>query len=106
LATPHEPVLVLDRYTREFYDTVNAFWNNTSSAASLSHLTFVSIGGGERDILVRSGLTSSSHADVNVISTDASGIWVSADHLCIVWCKQLVLALNRALFDVIGKQVM
>lgn len=26
-------------------------------------------------------------------------VWVSADHQCILWCKQLVLSLARALFD-------
>jgi glycosylphosphatidylinositol deacylase len=50
---------------------------------------------------VRSDLTSLALADVSVISTDMPGVWVSADHRCVVWCKQLVLALNRALFDVI-----
>ena len=32
------------------------------------------------------------------------GVWVSPDHRCIVWCKQLVLALSRALFDSIDPQ--
>ena len=50
---------------------------------------------------VMPSLTRSSHADISIQTTAASGVWVSADHRCIVWCKQLVLALNRALFDLI-----
>ena len=69
-----------------------------------SHVSLVSIGGGVKDIQVRPGLTWSDHADINVQSTSASGIWVSADHRCIVWCKQLTLALNRVLFDLIEKE--
>ena len=34
-------------------------------------------------------------------STGVPSVWVSTDHLCIVWCKQLVLVLARALFDIV-----
>lgn len=34
-------------------------------------------------------------------STAVPAVWVSADHLCILWCKQLVLSLARALFDTV-----
>jgi GPI inositol-deacylase len=37
--------------------------------------------------------------NVPLQSTAVPAVWVSADHLCILWCKQLVLALARALFD-------
>lgn len=52
---------------------------------------------------VRSGLTSSPYADVNAVTTDSPGTWVSTDHRCIAWCKQLVLSLNRALYDCVDK---
>ncbi len=118
LATPHEPVVVMDKYTRDFYDTIEARWNATRHTR-LEDVTLVSIGGGERDIQVslkellkfasyvrssfqvRSGLTSSDFADVHVTTTAVPGVWVSTDHRCIAWCKQLVLTINRALFDCI-----
>jgi glycosylphosphatidylinositol deacylase len=28
-------------------------------------------------------------------------VWASTDHLSIVWCKQVVLAIVRAIFDVV-----
>ena len=85
----------------QFYEDIDNHWNYDRQS---SHVSLVSIGGGVKDIQVRPGLTWSDHADINVQSTSASGIWVSADHRCIVWCKQLTLALNRVLFDLIEKE--
>jgi len=104
LATPHGPVLVADSQTRAFYDQVDAYWAaNRTVDPKLSSVTFVSVGGGERDVQVRTGLTRSVHADVQAITTSSPAIWVSTDHRCIAWCKQLVLALNRALFSIVDR---
>ena len=78
-------------------------WSKTYPQGINRNYDSVGIGNDQSLIQVRSGLTKASEADVNVITTDAAGIWVSTDHRCIVWCKQLVMALKRALFDVIGK---
>ncbi len=102
LATPHQPVLVTDWQTRAFYDAVNAHWNSTRDK-ELKDVTLVSIGGGERDIQVRYGLTDSPHADVSVSATAVPGAWVSTDHRCIAWCKQIVLAIVRATFDAVDR---
>lgn len=71
LVTPHKsPVLGLDSFLAKYYDSVNAYWRDNRRAGSegnLSHVTFASIGGGHRDILVRSGLTQMEEADVNVL---------------------------------------
>ncbi|KAJ9584662.1 hypothetical protein L9F63_020987, partial [Diploptera punctata] len=106
LVTPHNhPVLSLDSYTARFYDSVNGYWTRNRqphSDGNLSHVTFISIGGGHRDILVRSGLTLTSEADISVVSTAVPDVWLSTDHLCSVWCKELVLVIVRALFDVVN----
>ena len=34
-------------------------------------------------------------------TTGIAGVWLSVDHLCIVWCKQLVLTVVRSLFDMV-----
>jgi glycosylphosphatidylinositol deacylase len=101
LATPHTPVMLLDRQTHHFYHKVDTAWEE-KRAGSLSHVTLVSIAGGDRDVQVRAGLTQDRQADININTHAASSVWVSTDHQCIVWCKQLVLTLNRALFDMIG----
>ena len=100
LATPHSaPVVSADQSLSQFYNQIDTHWNK--SRHTLDHLTLISIGGGINDIQVRPGLTYSDHGEINIQTTYGSGIWVSADHLCIVWCKQLTLTLNRALFDLI-----
>lgn len=53
LATPHSsPVAALDTYVANYYSRVNAFWEQGKGNRLL-----VSVGGGHRDLLVRSGLT-------------------------------------------------
>ena len=103
LATPHQPVVLLDRETQDFYNNVNRYWTENRNS-KLKDVTLVSVGGGDRDVQVRSSLTRSEHADVNVISTAAPSTWVSTDHQCIAWCKQLMLALNRALYDCVAEE--
>ena len=105
LATPHTmPVINTDYYIDHFYQKIDSYWN-ASRTNALDHVLLVSMGGGTKDIQVRPGLTWSEFADINIQTTAASGIWVSADHRCIVWCKQVVLALNRALFDLVENKV-
>ncbi len=104
LATPHAaPVVNFDPYLNDFYARSDQYWNLERNK-TLSHVSLISVGGGGKDIQVHPALTKSDHADVNVQTTAAPGVWVSADHRCIVWCKQLVLSLNRALFDLIDTE--
>ncbi|XP_069692336.1 GPI inositol-deacylase [Periplaneta americana] len=106
LVTPHmSPVLALDSYIAKYYDQVNSYWianRRQGWEGNLSHVTLASIGGGHRDILVRSGLTYAEEADINVVSTAMPTVWRSTDHLCSVWCKELVLVIVRALHDIVN----
>jgi len=102
LATPHTPVLQLDSHTFNFYSSLNNRWSEGRlEGGNLTSKTLVSIGGGHRDTQVRGGLTEDLSADVNILTTAVPSVWVSTDHRCIVWCKQLVLAINRAMFDMV-----
>lgn len=31
-------------------------------------------------------------------------VWMSVDHLCILWCKELVMSVVRLLFDLVHVQ--
>ncbi|PSN32852.1 hypothetical protein C0J52_10314 [Blattella germanica] len=88
LVSPHRsPVLSLDFYVARYYAAVNGYWKQNRGPGidgNLSHVTFVSIGGGHRD------------------STAIPDVWLSTDHLCSVWCKELVLVLVRSLFDIVN----
>lgn len=97
LATPHSPALLSDHLLSSYYESVNAFWDTYN--ASEDNINVISIGGGPRDLLVRSDLTLTPHADISVIASAIPAVWLSVDHLCIVWCKELVLSIVRILFD-------
>ncbi|XP_029386344.1 GPI inositol-deacylase isoform X2 [Echeneis naucrates] len=107
-ASPHlAPVLALDPYLLDFYSAVRHKWVN--QANKFRNITVLSVGGGYRDYQVRSGLTSlpCPSGDPNKLSLVATAVprmWVSTDHLSIVWCKELVLATVRAFFDLINPE--
>ena len=89
---------MMDRDAALFYERLDSHWSESRPQG----VSLVSIAGGLRDIQVRSGLASDPAADINTVTDAVPGAWVSADHRCIVWCKQLVLTINRALFDIIN----
>ncbi|KAK9500619.1 hypothetical protein O3M35_001854 [Rhynocoris fuscipes] len=97
LAAPHSPALLLDSLLADYYERINKYWDNNTDIKQ--NLNLFSIGGGPRDLLVKSSLTSTPHADINVITTSIRDVWVSVDHLCILWCKEFILVIIRALFD-------
>ncbi|CAG0912972.1 unnamed protein product [Notodromas monacha] len=105
LATPHaSPVAVPDSLVAEFYREVEEVWREGCRSGDFSHVTVVSITGGFRDVQVWSGLGKPrgipDDSFISTVSTSIPDVWVGTDHLCIVWCKQLVLALSRAIFDI------
>ncbi|XP_067638402.1 GPI inositol-deacylase isoform X3 [Eurosta solidaginis] len=69
----------------------------------LNNILLISIGGGNRDLLVPSGLTISRFSDIHSITASIPYVWVSCDHLSSVWCLQLVLVVNRFIFNITMK---
>ncbi|EDV27947.1 uncharacterized protein TRIADDRAFT_53016 [Trichoplax adhaerens] len=102
-----QAVFYADKYVADFYDTVNTFWQEQSSSGQiLDQVIIASVGGGLRDVIVRSDLTSLAsvanyNRSINAITTAVPRTWLTIDHRCIVWCKELVLAIVRALYDMI-----
>ncbi len=83
--------VIFDDQLYEFWHKLAVDWQR--EAKRLDHLTMVSIAGGYRDLLVTTPLTRWTHRDLNTIdvrSTDVDFVWTDADHLCIVWCNQLM----------------
>nr|XP_054763869.1 GPI inositol-deacylase-like [Lytechinus pictus] len=109
MGTPHmNAVIKPDIYMDQFAANVNQFWSENWNSAILRDLTVLSIGGSYRDNMVRSGLVSmngmvSPDRGLSVVVGSIPRVWLSTDHRCIVWCKELVLATNRALFDMVDK---
>lgn len=117
--TPHRhPVLSLDPQLMDYYETVNSFWRSQAfsndTEKRLENITLVSVSGGLRDVLVRSSSSSMNHLAsqsqaISLVTTSVPKVWLSIDHLCLCWCRQLVLVTNRALFDMIdprNRQIM
>ncbi|KAK7502003.1 hypothetical protein BaRGS_00006755 [Batillaria attramentaria] len=110
-ATPHQaPVATVDSVIDRFYQRVNDNWYHNSNT-TLAHVTMVSTGGGYRDFQVRSGLTTLGGIlpEPRGISTTTMSVplaWVSTDHLCSVWCRQMVLATVRALLDIVDRKTL
>ena len=113
LATPHlEPAFLVDAKIAKYYEQVRQFWKmqSANSSSVVKNVVVASIGGGSRDVQVRSDLTSLEYLfhgenSFSVVTTAIPKVWVSTDHLCIVWCKQLVLAITRALIDMVDLQM-
>ncbi|KAK4316241.1 hypothetical protein Pmani_012576, partial [Petrolisthes manimaculis] len=100
-ATPHtRPVIVLDQHLDDFYDKVNAYWIMERDY-ELRDVVLVTVGGGRNDIQVPTTRTNTHLADISTTTADVPFCWLTADHQAIVWCRQLVLATVRGLFDVI-----
>lgn len=109
--TPHHhPVLSFDPQLMDYYETVNRFWRSQAfsndTEKRLKNITLVSVSGGLRDVLVRSSPSSMNHLAsqsqaISLVTTSVPKVWLSIDHLCLCWCRQLVLVTNRALFDMI-----
>ena len=109
--TPHRhPILPLDPQMVEYYENVNSFWKSqrfvNETESRLVNVTLVSVSGGIRDVLVRSSPSSMNQIaepsqTISVVTTSVPRAWVSVDHLCLCWCRQIVLVTNRALFDMI-----
>ncbi len=120
LATPHAPLLLLDAELGALYEAAGVVPANS---------TIVSVAGGPRDVQVRTGLTRVRGA-LHVNALAAPAVWLSADHLAICWCNELVvhntvfffckllsacalqlepvcnqvLAITRALFDALDRR--
>ncbi|XP_011494323.1 PREDICTED: GPI inositol-deacylase [Ceratosolen solmsi marchali] len=95
LATPHTPSIYPDFTFLNYYKKLS----DSMMYLKQNETTVISIGGGPRDILVPSFQTYDEYADLNVLTTSIPGVWRSTDHLCILWCKQLILNIVRSLFD-------
>ncbi|KAH8420199.1 hypothetical protein KR009_007142 [Drosophila setifemur] len=65
----------------------------------LDNVLLISTGGGNRDLLVRPGLTNSRFNDLHAMTSAIPRVSLSCDHLSAVWCLQFMQAINRFLFN-------
>lgn len=104
LAAPLEaPVVNVDAAMDDYYMLMNLEWDTyiNKNMEMKQNKVLISFGNGPRDVLIPSGLTSSNDSFINALTTAVPGVWTSPDHVCIVWCKQLVMVINRYLFSIV-----
>ncbi|KAJ8946172.1 hypothetical protein NQ318_004425 [Aromia moschata] len=86
--------ILLDYHMHMFYES------NAWKASESVDTTIISISGGYSDFLIPSYLTDlQENNSLSVVTTNIPRCWVETNHIQIIWCKQLILAVNRALFD-------
>ncbi|KAJ8975495.1 hypothetical protein NQ317_016371 [Molorchus minor] len=95
LATPLKRApFIWDSHMHDFYE--NKVWKIDESV----NTTVISVSGGYNDFLIPSYLTEiQDNNSLSAVTTNIPRCWVEANHKQVIWCKQLVLAINRAIFD-------
>ncbi|CAH0564162.1 unnamed protein product [Brassicogethes aeneus] len=93
LATPlKRPPVLFDPHLNKFYEGLSTNIPDKS--------TFISLAGGFSDFLIPASLTNvKNQSIIQAVTTNIPLSNVEANHVQILWCKQTVLAINRALFD-------
>ncbi|KAK6110827.1 PGAP1-like family protein [Brugia pahangi] len=97
LGTPHKNApMVFDWYLENIYDRMHKNWREHEK--ELASLLVLSVSGGLKDHLVPEHFTLDN--GIRHISTTAiDGIELETDHLCIVWCNQLLRYISRLVVE-------
>ncbi|KAJ1651125.1 GPI inositol deacylase [Dispira simplex] len=111
LASPHmAPPAALESYVGQLYEQNNDFWirqfNTPRNASLLADMSIVSIAGGNLDAMVSSDLafidtSVPAHHGFTAFTTQIPGVWLSMDHLSILWCRQMVDILSYTLTSIV-----
>ncbi|KAF9103918.1 GPI inositol deacylase [Mortierella sp. AM989] len=108
-ATPHlVPPVTLDFEISNIYDRIESFWSRGFQGpdAPLSNVSLVSVAGGNLDIIVNGesgnihNIVPQSHG-FTVFTSSIPHAWVGSDHVAILWCNQIAIALGKTLIDIV-----
>ncbi|KXN70918.1 PGAP1-domain-containing protein [Conidiobolus coronatus NRRL 28638] len=107
LATPHEISRVpFDSSMIRLYQEVNSFWKYSryTSISPITDTILINISGGVQDLLISDRFAQMESGiewkGMHLFSSQVQNTWTSTDHLCILWCNQLVIQLANALTDI------
>ncbi|KAF9129937.1 GPI inositol deacylase [Mortierella sp. 14UC] len=109
VATPHMiPPIALDDKISAAYDRIEEFWTHgfQTPRSPLANVSLVSIMGGNLDITVNSDSGNIHHFvpqshGFSVFTSSIPHAWVGTDHLSILWCNQVAMAIGKALVDLV-----
>ncbi|OMH83781.1 GPI inositol-deacylase [Zancudomyces culisetae] len=107
LSTPHvSPTVTFNSEISELYTKVNKKTTEMKLDGRFNNISLVSIVGGDMDGMINSdlayldGLVDQKNG-FTVMSSTMRGVWMSIDHQCILWCRQLVQVLAHTLYDIL-----
>ncbi|EQC40022.1 hypothetical protein SDRG_02681 [Saprolegnia diclina VS20] len=115
LSTPHmQPPFPLDSKMANVYASMNNAWRafaNSCNESACTNTVFedvvvVSIAGGHRDLVIHSSLASlesllpPSHG-LALLTSAMPSVQTSMDHLCLLWCHELLQTITSALHALI-----
>ncbi|KAF9188961.1 GPI inositol deacylase [Haplosporangium sp. Z 767] len=113
VATPHMvPPIALDPEITSIYDRIEVFWKQgyQSPHSPLANVSLVSIMGGNLDITVNSDAGNIHHIvpqshGFSVFTSSIPHAWVGCDHLSILWCNQVIIAIARSIVDLVDSRM-
>ncbi|OQR87051.1 GPI inositol-deacylase [Achlya hypogyna] len=105
LSTPHvQPPFPLDTKMHGVYGAINDAWRAFRPA--FDDVVVVSVAGGHKDLVIHSslasleGLVPAAHG-MALLTSSMPSVQTSMDHLCLLWCHQLLATLTGALDRII-----
>jgi len=102
LASPlTRPYLNFDDVMKRIYDHTNDYWANS---ADKIETVSISISGGRSDRLVPVHSSLDPNYDICITTNSISEVWLSTDHVCITWCRELMHKLAGLLSKVMDKR--
>ncbi|KAL0484555.1 GPI inositol-deacylase [Acrasis kona] len=110
MSTPHvDHPFLFDRSLHQFYSHVNNEWKKQirDPRSDIHDTVLISISGGFRDTLVRSDTTLLDDVippsnGFSVSAYSVPYVRTSADHLSVMWCKQLIQVVGNYLVDLVN----
>lgn len=102
LASPLiKPYLAFDDTLHQLYSRANSFW---SSGGEERKTISISITGGRADRLMPFRLSMDTSYDLALTTGSIRDVWLSADHVCITWCRELMYKLSHLLSKLMDKK--
>ncbi|OQS00368.1 hypothetical protein THRCLA_05979 [Thraustotheca clavata] len=113
LSTPHLlPPFPLDAKMVEVYSSTNAAWKeftagcNTTLCAPFGDVVVVSLAGGHRDFVIHSSVATLDQLvppsnGIALLTSSIPSVGASMDHLCLLWCHQLLKTITTTLVALI-----
>ncbi|KAL1915161.1 uncharacterized protein VTP21DRAFT_7642 [Calcarisporiella thermophila] len=107
MSTPHVlPPATFDQAISDIYREITQYWRTGYATGAMLDVVLVSVVGGNLDEIVASDTAViedlvPAENGFTVFTSGVPRVWLGTDHLCILWCNQLVRVIAGVLLDVV-----